>query len=51
MHGNFNEMVTSFITTESSDVSHVDESRVIEDHDEMVKIKLELDVSIPSFDV
>lgn len=51
MHGNFNEMVTTFITTEGSDTSRVDESRYTEADDDLVKVKLELDVSIPTFDV
>jgi len=53
MHGNFNEMVTTFITTEGScDTSrNFDESRFTEADDDLVKVKLELDISIPTFDV
>ena len=51
MHGNFNEMVTTVMTaTEEREQSHND-SRFTEDPDENHVIKLELDVSIPSFEV
>lgn len=54
MHGNFNEMISTVLTShaeERSDYSHNDDSRYTEDADENHVVKFEFDISVPSFEV
>lgn len=49
MHGNFNDLVTSVMTSQADEESATSNSRFVEDEDDI--IQFELDVSIPQFEV
>lgn len=53
MHGNFNENVDTKLTSDASETgsSRFEDSRFVEDIEELTAVKFELDVSIPSFEV
>lgn len=53
MHGNFNEMVDTKLTSDASETgsSRFEDSRFVEDAEELTAVKFELDVSIPEFEV
>ena len=49
MHGNFNDLVTTVITSQGDSDSQTGDSRFVEDEDDPVQF--EVDISIPQFEV
>jgi len=51
MHGNFNEAVTTFITTDEGNTSLNEDSQSGVQEDDLNAVKIEMDISVPSFEV